>query len=407
MPPEASASFATFLLSIVAVALALLLWHLRRQIWRRCCMRRTASDMPSELLPLPRRSFSRGQLTDREASEFESFSARSLDSFYSCYGDDLERALAPSRPSRHSLSAGGPSPSASAPVSVITSSASSSALPRVPSLPRVSSGCNATSASASATLLRPPQQQRQNANQNQVSQYRWLEGLLRSVVDGSARGRCRDLASMREGTPLFVVAGSCPNSFCGMQALVFCRLSGGGRQDEVDFWWVKPKVLDQSKLEPSTLDRHATGEFKNVAEKARKLYAPFAEKFSKGLDGDFWFGFDDSGRAVIRETLPDGQCLHMLLYFVWQEAWSSVFSRQKFIEGQLYYERAITADATAAPRWDPASGAAAAPVRFFARHYRLEDSRLWIAPFENEEALEALLPSDDGIADNQAGGRAA
>jgi hypothetical protein len=64
-------------------------------------------------------------------------------------------------------------------------------------------------------------------NSNKVSQYCWLEELLQIIVDGSSRGAAIDIAAGARCSPVFVVAGACPNRLCGMQALVYACLDGG------------------------------------------------------------------------------------------------------------------------------------------------------------------------------------
>ena len=76
-------------------------------------------------------------------------------------------------------------------------------------------------------------------NKNRVRDFEWLSQLLTSVVENRA-DRTEDVASRVAGTPLFVVAGACPNPFCGMQAVMYVRMHGAAQR--LDFWWVKPRL---------------------------------------------------------------------------------------------------------------------------------------------------------------------
>merc|ERR1712183_105815 len=123
-----------------------------------------------------------------------------------------------------------------------------------------------------------------------------------------------DMKTQQTGTPLFVVAGSCPNRFCGMQAILYCQVDS-----DIHCWWVKPTAHDPTKLELNTLNKHHNGPYKNVAEKSQKLYAPLAERFQGSTDGDFKFLVDRSGRAVIEETCGNDKRV-MFVYLIWQES---------------------------------------------------------------------------------------
>ena len=104
-------------------------------------------------------------------------------------------------------------------------------------------------------------------NKNRPSHYAWMRGLLMAL----ARGRpppAPDGKSGRAGIPLFVVAGACPSSFAGMQAVMYVALNegeggdgglGGSTPTTVDFWWIKPKQRQPSSLERHTLQRNASG----------------------------------------------------------------------------------------------------------------------------------------------------
>lgn len=224
--------------------------------------------------------------------------------------------------------------------------------------------------SAPLPVRRPP------TNTNRVSQYAWLSSLLKAITDGSAKDMAQDLATGHRATPLFVVAGFCPNAFTGMQAVVYNQLARG-----IDFWWAKPQEDHPLLLERATLDLHNSGKHKNAAGKSRAVYAPLAEKFRGVTDqGDFSFGVE-GGRAFVEDkkqgTAPGRR---MLLYFIWQENWSSLFARRKFIEGKMCYQ------------WSKPDGRPEA--RFFARQYRIEEGQLDIADAQYEEEVTSLLPPD-------------
>ena len=68
----------------------------------------------------------------------------------------------------------------------------------------------------------------QLSNKNLVRDYEWLAELLDSIVRGKV-DKVADLAGGLSGAPIFVVAGGCPNAFCGMQArLRMCQIAQCG-----------------------------------------------------------------------------------------------------------------------------------------------------------------------------------
>ena len=93
-----------------------------------------------------------------------------------------------------------------------------------------------------------------------------------------------DAKAGREGTPLFVVAGACPSSFAGVQAVMYAAMQpaaaagaaaavgspgapaagGSGSAPEVDFWWVKPRADARRQLDKGTLPRNVSGPHKNT-----------------------------------------------------------------------------------------------------------------------------------------------
>jgi len=200
-------------------------------------------------------------------------------------------------------------------------------------------------------------------------------------VDGDAPGLTDNSNGEQASTPLFIVAGTCPNGFCGMQAVLFSQV-----HDQVDFWWIKPQNNDPARLEDNTLRLHSKGPFKNGPGKARSLYAPLAEKFSVGHDGDFIFGVDSIGRAFIEEGAGDGGGrMRMLIYLIWQESWSSALAYKKFIRGKICYQKGMP------DKPGPKEGKAA---HLFARQYEIRDGQITIATRSEEESVASLLPPD-------------
>mmetsp|Transcript_53998 Transcript_53998/g.96706 ORF Transcript_53998/g.96706 Transcript_53998/m.96706 type:complete len:508 (+) Transcript_53998:106-1629(+) len=219
-------------------------------------------------------------------------------------------------------------------------------------------------------------------NPNKISHFGWLRELLEKITRGEASGTVQDL-DKNPGTPLFVVAGACPNNFCGMQAVLFSNVA-----THIDFWWIKPQASDGSSLEQMTLDLHSTGPFKNTAGRSKQVYAPFADKFNRQPQGHgkLAFGVDEIGRAFIEENNVAGQRVRMLLYLVWQESWSTLLARKAFIEGKIFYqrcERAVDGHLTSSE------------LRFYSRQYRIESGDITLAPWQDEEEIHTLLPPDD------------
>lgn len=213
-----------------------------------------------------------------------------------------------------------------------------------------------------------------SSNNNRISEFSWLHEVLEMIVRGAAEDAVKDLESKRQGRPLFVVAGACPNSLCGMQALLFSHFL-----NDVNFWWLKPTASDSQRLEQKTLDMHSSGPHRNTPGKSKGFFQPLAEKFRGQSEGDFSFGVDADGRAYIDET-ENGVVRRLFIYFVWQEKWSSFFACKKFIEGKLFYQRS-----------DPVAGEEGL---FFARQYRLEGGQLTILGSETEESHNTILPPD-------------
>lgn len=310
--------------------------------------------VPSVLAELPR--------FDRLNESTSFYSVASDDSFVSCIGDDLYRAVS--------------GPITKARVSLLSAG-------------------SAAAAAAAAKQGPPPKPKQRARNANRVSSYRWLASVLEAIVDGTCIGGVVDSETQEAGTPLFVVAGGCPNGMCGMQAVLYVWLQRGA----VDFWWIKPEKNSATELERETMNKNAKGPHKNTAERSARLYQPLADKFLGQEEGDFRFKVDASGRACIVEvgTEDSPTRTELLLYMVWQEDWSGAMARQKYIEGKLCYKKVSVepgggddADASSTPRGLKRT----VSPGFFTRQYRIQNDRIWIAPGEDEEAVPSLLPPD-------------
>lgn len=217
--------------------------------------------------------------------------------------------------------------------------------------------------------LRRPRQ-----NSNEVWHYAWLTDLLHSIVTGDASGSALEVETQTQGTPLFVLAGACPNVVTGMQALMYCWLPSS-----VDFWWVKPDNSGQ-QLEKETLNKHSRGKFKNCSERGRKHFMPLAERFLNGCsDNVVTYGLDSNKRAFIDVQLGD-QTIRMLVYLIWQEAWNMAAFGPKYIEGKVCYQRQV------------AGHSAHTKLPLFARQYKILDGNLYFDAYEEEVAT--LLPSE-------------
>mmetsp|Transcript_132087 Transcript_132087/g.240346 ORF Transcript_132087/g.240346 Transcript_132087/m.240346 type:complete len:331 (+) Transcript_132087:53-1045(+) len=217
--------------------------------------------------------------------------------------------------------------------------------------------------------LRRPRQ-----NSNEVWHYAWLTELLESIANGDAPGSVLEVDTRKQGTPLFVLAGACPNLITGMQALMYCWLPSS-----VDFWWVKPDSSGQ-QLEKETLNKHTKGKFKNCSERGRKHLMPFAERFSRGFsDNVFTYGLDSNKRAFI-DVQVGNQTIRMLVYLIWQEAWNMAAFGPKYIEGKLCYQRQI------------GEQSAHTKLPLFARQYKILNGNVYFDAFEEEVA--ALLPPE-------------
>ncbi|KAL1522262.1 hypothetical protein AB1Y20_017257 [Prymnesium parvum] len=216
-------------------------------------------------------------------------------------------------------------------------------------------------------------------NKNLVSAFAWTAELLESITTNRQK-QVTDLATGRTGVPVFAVYGACPNSFCGMQAVLYVKMDGD-KGPPIDFWWIKPQANNRAALETATLDRHAKGPHKNDPGRSRPLYAQFSTLFdSKPTQNSqplVAFGMTtvgDAPRAYI-DQVETGERYY--IYLIWQEAWSSIMSRQKFIKGKIVYQK------------DPTSN------EYFARPYTYRESCLEIpAAATAEESVAKPLPTD-------------
>jgi len=223
-------------------------------------------------------------------------------------------------------------------------------------------------------------------NANKTSHYAWTKEVLDSIISGSARGVSRGTAAGIKCSPVFVVAGSCPNRLCGMQAVLYvCPDNGGawaaeGGDPRLDFWWIKPQKANPRTLQKETMHFNMTGPYKNDPGRSKEVYDTLVEKFVEGRDGNFTFGLDSvSGRAYIAQDCPGRPLEKMLLYLIWQEEWSSPFARKKFIKGKLCYQKEKEGSII--------------QNEFYARRYEIMDGRVRISS-SNEERYHSIMPPE-------------
>lgn len=223
-------------------------------------------------------------------------------------------------------------------------------------------------------------------NPNLLSHYGWVRDILELIVSGDGRQKVTDMNSKEHGTPLFVVAGGCPNKMTAspMQVLIYCQM-----EQDIDFWWVKPQVTDPRVLEARTLNKHFSGAHKNAAERSQKLFRPFAERFLGMSDGEFYFNVDPNGRAYIEENSAGKLKARMLVYFVWQESFSSSPWKRR-VEGKICYEKQFFIPEELGGSVFKHQG----ERKLFSRQYRIQDNRMWIASASDEEEVHSLVPPD-------------
>lgn len=218
-----------------------------------------------------------------------------------------------------------------------------------------------------------------SGNSNLPSDYRWLEGTLQTLGrnQGGSLG-CKDLTTGKHFFPLFFLIGSCPNYLCGMQVVMYCVSLDG----EVDFWWVKPMKDSEGSLERNTLNRHGKGPHKNDPGRSKSFLKPLADCFQKKEchDGTA-FGIERVGdgdskcmRAYVERT-SGGESCKFFLDVVWQETWSSIWSRTSWVQGKLVYQKEFDSE------------------QFFARQYSIVNNKITL--FDQEEpSHEGILPGD-------------
>jgi len=202
-----------------------------------------------------------------------------------------------------------------------------------------------------------------NRNPNKVSHFAWLSPLLQDILQKKG-------ASSSIFTPLFVVAGACPNKLAPMQAMLYSATSDSA----VEFWWVKPQKGNNQKLEENTLKLNDKGPHKNAPASSKAVYAPLAEQFCTVVAGrNFQFRVE-GGKAILEETTPSQGCTTMQVYLIWQEEWSGLLSwGKKYMRGKICYKR---------------------ENKLYARQYRIDGSDVVLAPREQEEELQTTLPPD-------------
>ena len=211
------------------------------------------------------------------------------------------------------------------------------------------------------------------SNKNMVSDYSWFLPLLEGITQNSVE-QVVDTSSQAKGTPLFIVAGACPNSFSGMQAVMYSQMVGAA--STVDFWWIKPMKADARTLERETLPRRGEGPHKNDPGRSKPVYAKFANLFleyaTEPCNGMRFCRGEVAGccRAYIEEVSSGAR---LYIYLIWQEEWSSnPLARKPFIRGKIVYQR------------EPQE------ARFFAQGYDYRESKLTLDG--REESLPVVLP---------------
>lgn len=189
-------------------------------------------------------------------------------------------------------------------------------------------------------------QRNQFWNTNLPSDYSWLEVVLWTLGKNQASSlTCTDMVTGSESIPLFFVLGACPNTFCGMQAVMYS--SSVSNNKDIDFWWVKPTKADSSRLESSTLCKHVKGQHKNDPGRSKSFYKPLADLFQgegstmNGLKFGIIHGTNGlrDPRACIEQVIGGRSTKHWLT-MIWQEEWTSnPFAFSKYIKGKLVYQK--------------------------------------------------------------------
>jgi len=219
------------------------------------------------------------------------------------------------------------------------------------------------------------------ANLNSPSDFLWMQEILQSIVRNEAQVfGCSDIAIDKNFAPLFVVAGSCPNYFAGMQAVMYSVAADG----EVDFWWVKPMKEAATTLERNTLNRHSKGTHKNDPGRSKPFYKPLADVFAQAtVQEGLRFSIDrgaDGKRAprayIEMQSHIEMQPERMYIYLVWQEDWTNnPFARVKYVKGRILYQREPEANV------------------FYSRQFSIQNGVVYILELE-QGPIAAPLPDD-------------
>lgn len=246
------------------------------------------------------------------------------------------------------------------------------------------------SPSSSLRLVKPPPRSK-SGNSNKPSLYGWIGSLLWRVSKGDA-SRVATLKS-RPATPLFVVMGSCPNAFCGVQAMLYAAPDSEGDQGSpVDFWWIKPQKNNQDQLEENTLTLRSTGAHKNDPQRSRQAYQPLADWFNSADKENqkpsnpkrptFELLKCSEGSAVRAVMRLEGDPQPLYLLYVWQEQWGGLgpFAK-KFLKGTLVYQRSL-------------KGTESPSGNLYARGFAIEGETLKVANEEYFLGKEDVFPDE-------------
>ena len=159
-----------------------------------------------------------------------------------------------------------------------------------------------------------------------------------------------------------------------------------GAVPRVDFWWLRPDEKAPAQLQPESLNRHATGYFKNAPGQSRAVYAPLADLFGEASEmtaGLLNFrvvrGAGGAARAVIECAQTDAQ---YVLVLAWQEDWSTPLSRSRRPRCQLHSAGSSIFPAprpmrTASPRVTRSRRLSRLPLSLLQRH---QQTRRWSFP---------------------------
>jgi len=173
--------------------------------------------------------------------------------------------------------------------------------------------------------------------------------------------------------------------FAHMQAVMFVYDSA------VNFWWIKPKHSNPKELEQKTMTFNTSGPYKNDAGRSKQIYQPVADLFNHRTSfGNTRFDFemvDGIPHAVLiirRNTVTESgspksidvdEKLYLVL--IWQEEWSGIFARTKYLKGKMVFRRQDEA-------------------AFFARQFLMEGSKFVLSDADTDDFMD---PFDDGSDD--------